>query len=87
MSPSPEQPLWSERRGGTLTLTSEGFATLLVDAFEDLFRQGLFHEVLGLDPERYFTSSDTARAFFSMKLGDPWAGHCDSQQDPHPGSR
>jgi hypothetical protein len=67
-----ENPLWSERHGGSLTLTAEGFATLLVDAFGSLKAEGLFLEVLALDPDGY-PDLDPARSFFSMKLGDPWA--------------
>lgn len=67
--------LWSERRGGTLRLTSEGFATLLVHELDRLTDEGYFVEVLGLGPDlRAWSarSGDPAKAFFSMRLGDPW---------------
>jgi len=70
-----ENLLWSERRGGSLPLTHQGFATLLVAAFEECKAKGLFREVLrlGQGPLGFFRDEDeVADAFFSMKLGDPW---------------
>jgi hypothetical protein len=72
-----EQPLWSERHGGTLPLTAEGFATLLVHALDRLTDEGYFAEVLKRGGPRWLRSAPRAQAdaFFAMKLGDPWASY------------
>jgi hypothetical protein len=70
-------PLWSERRGGSLSLTKEGFATLLTDVFLSLRKGGYLDQTLGWPGVRanpFGDPPDDARAkrFFAMRLGDPW---------------
>ena len=70
-----DSPLWSERGGGSLPLSREGFNLLLTKALATCVELGLFREVLDLHPgARRFPSRgwETADEFFTLKLGDPW---------------
>jgi hypothetical protein len=74
-SKSNDTRLWSERHGGDLPLTKEGFATLLHEVFDSLRRGGYFAEVLNIGArwkDVFAGSEGQAAAFFAMKLGDPW---------------
>jgi hypothetical protein len=71
-----DERLWSERHGGSLALTAEGFGTLLEAAFRSLREQGLFYERFGWtgkDLPLSFDRDDLAQQFFAIALGDPWA--------------
>jgi hypothetical protein len=71
-----DNDLWTERLGGTLKLTSDGFATLLVDAFRGLRDDGYFAQNLEWGGPRWVplggADANVSKAFFAMKLGDPW---------------
>lgn len=67
------RPLWSERHGGSLALSKDGFGTLLYQAFESLIADNYFTEEFDWPDQRGRHPSAKAEAFFSMKLGDPWA--------------
>jgi hypothetical protein len=72
-----EEPLWSERKGGNLRLTKDGFAKLVERLITSSKNQRLFEQVLGLTntgiPRGQLKAHHHPAEFFTFRLGDPWA--------------
>lgn len=69
---SARAPLWSERNGGSLSLTRAGFRTLFCQLIEDCTEEGLFHEQFNLGDDFLSYRRREADEFFTYRLGDPW---------------
>jgi hypothetical protein len=58
----PDDPLWTQRHGGSLGLTRDGFNELIGGLLAHSREAGLFEEFLGIRPgPRYLALSNTAQ--------------------------
>lgn len=70
------RPLWSERHGGDLSLTDNGFLALIESALGRAKEEGLFEEAFGYRESLFGQDVPGLYVqveFFTMRMGDPWA--------------